>query len=362
MRRLRSGVIGSISAWLPSRRSTAHQRGAVGGDRVRPGAVGQDDGGEGGVAVDRHPRGLLRIAYVRVLAWAAARSRSWLLWRGLDSAPVGRSAAPGTHSDTAGTRGEGADLGEGLAAAGKQEAAAHGPTVAAGQADIAADTGSPRRARAARTGRRARRTPAGRCRRTDSAHVRELAGQEPPLALLGPPPPALLPPGERRARPVSRRAAGRWWSSGVPARSRYSSRSVAVAGRTCTRAAPGRTGAGRATSPRRCTGCPGAPGTGGRPRRAPCPSAMPRDLSAVVVEQSQPQTRPAAAAALEDAEPRGPGRPFSTRATMDWETPQWSASSRCDRSASRRIRRSAPGQLERRHGDSVQRGPLGRGS
>jgi hypothetical protein len=25
---LRSGVIGSISAWLPSRRSTAHQRGA----------------------------------------------------------------------------------------------------------------------------------------------------------------------------------------------------------------------------------------------------------------------------------------------------------------------------------------------
>src|SRR6476661_8099964 len=29
MRRLRSGVIGSISAWLPSRRSTAHQRGAT---------------------------------------------------------------------------------------------------------------------------------------------------------------------------------------------------------------------------------------------------------------------------------------------------------------------------------------------
>ena len=29
MRRLRSGVIGSISAWLPSRRSTAHQRGAA---------------------------------------------------------------------------------------------------------------------------------------------------------------------------------------------------------------------------------------------------------------------------------------------------------------------------------------------
>ncbi len=29
MRILRSGFIGSISAWLPSRRSTAHQRGAV---------------------------------------------------------------------------------------------------------------------------------------------------------------------------------------------------------------------------------------------------------------------------------------------------------------------------------------------
>src|SRR3954452_17421436 len=28
MRRLRAGLIGSISAWLPSRRSTAHQRGA----------------------------------------------------------------------------------------------------------------------------------------------------------------------------------------------------------------------------------------------------------------------------------------------------------------------------------------------
>jgi len=36
------------------------------------------------------------------------------------------------HSDTAGTRGEGADVGEGLAAAGKKEAAAHATTVAAG--------------------------------------------------------------------------------------------------------------------------------------------------------------------------------------------------------------------------------------
>ena len=29
MRRLRAGLIGSISAWLPSRRSTAHHMGAV---------------------------------------------------------------------------------------------------------------------------------------------------------------------------------------------------------------------------------------------------------------------------------------------------------------------------------------------
>jgi hypothetical protein len=41
---------------------------------------------------------------------------------------MGRSAAPGTRE----TRGEGADLGEGLAAADKQEAAAHAFTVAAG--------------------------------------------------------------------------------------------------------------------------------------------------------------------------------------------------------------------------------------
>ena len=41
MMRLRSGLIGSMSAWLPSRRSTAHQRGAFVMRRVRPRAVGQ---------------------------------------------------------------------------------------------------------------------------------------------------------------------------------------------------------------------------------------------------------------------------------------------------------------------------------
>ena len=48
-----------------------------GGDPLRPGAVGQLDRGERRVAVDRHPRGLLRIAYVRVQGGAHGR---WLLW------------------------------------------------------------------------------------------------------------------------------------------------------------------------------------------------------------------------------------------------------------------------------------------
>src|SRR3954471_2771743 len=64
--------------------------GGDGGDLLRPGAVGKSHRGEGRVAVDRHPRGLLRMAYVRVLA-----HRFWLLWRGLDSAPWGRSAGAG---------------------------------------------------------------------------------------------------------------------------------------------------------------------------------------------------------------------------------------------------------------------------
>src|SRR5215212_2551849 len=69
---------------------------------------------------------------LRAWGWAECGCCSFtkrLLWRGLDSAPVGRSAAPGTRE----TRGEGADLGEGLAAAHKQEAAAHVTTVAADQ-------------------------------------------------------------------------------------------------------------------------------------------------------------------------------------------------------------------------------------
>jgi hypothetical protein len=59
-----------------------------GRDLLRPGAVGQHHGGEGGVAMDRHPRGLLRIAYVRVL-------------RGHDEAPLARA---GLSSDGAVSR------------------------------------------------------------------------------------------------------------------------------------------------------------------------------------------------------------------------------------------------------------------
>ena len=40
---LRSGLIGSMRAWLPSRRSTAHQRGRLADALRRPGAVGQVD-------------------------------------------------------------------------------------------------------------------------------------------------------------------------------------------------------------------------------------------------------------------------------------------------------------------------------
>ena len=58
MRRLRAGLIGSISAWLPSRRSTAHHSGAVVIRLFGPGAVGQrlpappprGTGGSGGTA------------------------------------------------------------------------------------------------------------------------------------------------------------------------------------------------------------------------------------------------------------------------------------------------------------------------
>ena len=54
MRRLRTGSIGSIRAWLPSRRSTrAPQRGLV-DDLVGPGAVREDDGDLGAVLAERH--------------------------------------------------------------------------------------------------------------------------------------------------------------------------------------------------------------------------------------------------------------------------------------------------------------------
>ena len=49
MRSLRAMSIGSISAWLPSRRSTLHQIGRLGQHGVGPGAVVQADGGEGAV-------------------------------------------------------------------------------------------------------------------------------------------------------------------------------------------------------------------------------------------------------------------------------------------------------------------------
>ena len=65
MRRLRAGDIGSIRAWLPSRRSTAPQSGRLVDHAVRPGAVGQrdllDDVGEPPVALHRHAAGALGV-------------------------------------------------------------------------------------------------------------------------------------------------------------------------------------------------------------------------------------------------------------------------------------------------------------
>ena len=58
MRRLRAGDIGSISAWLPSRRSTAHHSGAVVmllSGQVRSGTeIGSTSSSNGPVPVDRH--------------------------------------------------------------------------------------------------------------------------------------------------------------------------------------------------------------------------------------------------------------------------------------------------------------------
>ena len=54
MRRLRSASIGSISAWLPSRRSTQHQIGALSMTRDGHWRSGRSMGGNGAVFVDRH--------------------------------------------------------------------------------------------------------------------------------------------------------------------------------------------------------------------------------------------------------------------------------------------------------------------
>src|SRR3954469_3566431 len=126
MRRLRSGVIGSISAWLPSRRSTAHQRGAtvvtvVG--QVRSGSSIGVNGVQRWIGIGEGCCGLRTCGCVGVL------TSLLLLW-----ARAGHSSGGGgqrRRRGTRGLRGEGADLGEGLAAAGKEQAAAHGATVAA---------------------------------------------------------------------------------------------------------------------------------------------------------------------------------------------------------------------------------------
>src|SRR5579885_2068580 len=97
---LRGAFIGSINAWLPSRRSVDSQRGAA---VMLP--VGQIDGREGSVTVARHPG--------RTLPWWVAHEGSLL-------------AGKGSGRRTSGPR-RGADrLDEpGLVAAAKQKRARH---------------------------------------------------------------------------------------------------------------------------------------------------------------------------------------------------------------------------------------------
>src|ERR671928_589887 len=120
IRRLRSGVIGSISAWLPSRRSTAHQRGAtlvVLSGQVRSGSGTGVNGAYLPIGIGDGRCGLRTCGWFSLMGAPLAgcgQLRDAVSWR------------PGTRD----TRGEGADLGEGLAAADKQEAAAHTVTVA----------------------------------------------------------------------------------------------------------------------------------------------------------------------------------------------------------------------------------------
>ena len=57
MRSFSATFIGSMSAWLPSLRSTLHHRGGRFEDRARPGPVGQVDGLEGTVLAVRHGAG-----------------------------------------------------------------------------------------------------------------------------------------------------------------------------------------------------------------------------------------------------------------------------------------------------------------
>src|SRR4051812_33434135 len=113
IRRLRSGVIGSISAWLPSRRSTAHQRGAtvvVLSGQVRSGSGTGRKGAYLPIGIGDGRWGLRACGWLSVMVGSSG---------GLQTAPGCGQLAPG---DARSPR-RGADLGEGLAAADKQEAA-----------------------------------------------------------------------------------------------------------------------------------------------------------------------------------------------------------------------------------------------
>ena len=232
--------------------------------------------------------------------------------RGLCSAPGCGQLRPGTRE----LRGEGADLGEGLAAADKQEAAAHGPTVTAPQATSqsqghsGACTGLPERS-------------------SSSSHSGWAGAGEPVVDAGG-----TRRPGTRRSRSSARRAAAPRRRAAARSRGESPGRGKLVvlgrAGalrRTASRSARSRSKVNHGWSrscrcgvPPALVAVPGvevggeAPAGRSRTRRRSCPG--PRALSR---RRAPPAARPARRPG--QGAGRRAGVPLSACGDRDWTTP-----------------------------------------